>query len=160
MWSIVSLYVSSDLPWTTLGWPVHPRQLLQETCGYLILNFFGMCLIAAHANGKVFRWGDVRLFQGLGRISYGFYLLHYPVVLLANDFCKRPLNAHEIAYLCDCYFITIALALLSYYLVRVPSAEIRKRPNRASFQTPRIADTVVRIRSVPSSYPRTSDLTF
>ena len=57
-----------------------------------------------------------------GRISYSFYLLHYPVMILCSQTLRAPLTAFDtVAYLASVFLLTFGAAALSFYVIERPS---------------------------------------
>ncbi|MGL5857635.1 MAG: acyltransferase family protein [Angustibacter sp.] len=65
-----------------------------------------------------------RLVQGLGRVSYGWYLWHWPVLVLAPALFGRRMQWWEDLQLAA---IALWLAVLSYWILEAPALRLRLR---------------------------------
>ena len=74
-------------------------------------------IAAAHVHGPVRRLLEVGVLVGLGRISYGLYLFHWPIFLLLSPdrtgWTGWPLFGVRLA-------VTLAVSLLSFHLLEQP----------------------------------------
>ena len=82
--------------WRTLGWPPGaPKLNYQYVWGYSVINIWAATLILACLRGAAPSFLNFPPLVFLGRISYGAYLSHYP--LLGVYYCYlRPINAFSI----------------------------------------------------------------
>ena len=65
---------------SSLGWPLYMSQFGLPVWGYTALNLGFMLAIAKAADIGLLRW---RALQRLGKVSYGFYIFHLPVIWIA-----------------------------------------------------------------------------
>jgi len=87
----------ADLPLGTMGFPLASIDNGAHVWGYTLLNLCSAALVAAavaaHRAGgvvSVLGWGPL---AGLGKISYGVYVLHWPLLVLFNAHVRyRPLT--------------------------------------------------------------------
>jgi peptidoglycan/LPS O-acetylase OafA/YrhL len=109
------------------GWGPHPTSLSYG--GYTIIALLaGVVVLAVEqgaATSRLFRALAVRPLAWLGRISYGFYLWHFPVVVywgysLTEAFGRWGATAAVAV-------ISIGLAATSYYLLERPIQRHRPR---------------------------------
>jgi peptidoglycan/LPS O-acetylase OafA/YrhL len=84
----------------------------------------GVVLDSGHAVARVL---STRPFVGIGRISYGLYLWHWPV-FLALDGERTGLQGYELAGLR--FAVTGVIAVLSFVLIERPAQRVRVRPRR------------------------------
>ncbi|MCM3882886.1 acyltransferase [Frankia sp. R82] len=129
-------------------WGPHPALLSHG--GYTVVALVAGALVLALELGSTSSW----LFRGLaaaplawlGRISYGFYLWHFPVVAHWGPDLADALGRWPAIVLVA--LISVALASASYYLLELPiqrhrPADARPRVRPAAVQ-PRPADVGVR----------------
>ncbi len=87
----------ADLPLGTLGFPLASIANRFHLWGYTVLNLAAAALVAAavgaHRRGGILAglgWGPL---AGLGKISYGVYVLHWPLLVLFNASVRyRPMT--------------------------------------------------------------------
>jgi len=66
---------------SSLGWPARLPYFYASTWGYTLLNFLFFVLIANVSSWKSLI--ESTILRGLGKISYGFYIFHLPILTLA-----------------------------------------------------------------------------
>jgi peptidoglycan/LPS O-acetylase OafA/YrhL len=82
------------------------------TVGWLAISVVSAVAIAAVLNGwRPLEWGPL---VGLGRISYGVYLWHFPLVYAISETVSPWVRVPLLVIL------TLAISLASYYLVELP----------------------------------------
>lgn len=109
---------------SSLGYPLHMPDAYQYIWGYSLLNyFFAIMIQMVVKNGlfnKLLEWSPIRF---LGRISYGLYVYHHPMIWFAfriqdTDFVTET-TAKPIATLLA-FFGTLLIATISYFLLEQP----------------------------------------
>jgi peptidoglycan/LPS O-acetylase OafA/YrhL len=124
-------------PWRRIGLPVAIATIFlslvirqpefRETLRYSLqgLALYPIFIVAScQPMSAGFQWLNLAWVQLIGKMSYSLYLLHYTVILGLKDyFPKVFLPMSMIAGMT----ISIAIALIIYYLVEVPCAKLRKR---------------------------------
>lgn len=91
---------------------------------------------ARHSQGIVSRVLSWRLAVALGRISYGVYLWHYPIVLLVARHCPTWPPALRLVVVAP---TAVTLALASYVYVETPFLRLKNRIGRGiDAATPRV----------------------
>jgi peptidoglycan/LPS O-acetylase OafA/YrhL len=86
-------------------------------------------MLAVGTTGSASPWGLVLrapLMRGIGRISYGLYLYHYPIFRKVRMMADDP-NAPEDWTLVVGIVLTFAVAIASYYLIERPLMRWGKR---------------------------------
>lgn len=116
----------------TLGWIGRSvsAPLLAIAVGPLLLHL-------AYGTGPLVRAASTRWLVGLGVISYGFYLWHFPVLgLLVYQAHLSPLLAGVLGLV-----ISVLIALASYRWIESPALKLKDRfdPKPAATQTPESA---------------------
>jgi len=102
----------ADLPLGTLGFPLASIANGFHLWGYTVLNLASAALVAAavgaHRRGGIVSglgWGPL---AGLGKISYGVYVLHWPLLVLFNASVRyRPMTVRG-ALMCAAWFVLVA----------------------------------------------------
>ena len=109
----------ADLPLGTLGFPLASIANHFYLWGYTVLNLAAAALVAAavgaHRRGGIVAalgWGPL---AGLGKISYGVYVLHWPLLVLFNASVRyRPMTVRG-ALMCGAWFaLVVAVAWMSW----------------------------------------------
>lgn len=79
-------------PLASLGWPANLPHGYQWVWGYSILNLTSASIIAnllEQKNVRLFSFADLRVFQHLGKISYGIYVYHPIIIFLMLAFSEK-----------------------------------------------------------------------
>jgi peptidoglycan/LPS O-acetylase OafA/YrhL len=111
-------------PWTfgfvfERGFSYSPAGLAASGCGSAIL------LCAAVFFPKVSRPLASRPATYGGRISYSFYLLHYPVMILCTRAIRPPVTWMEgVIFVVVVFFLTFVAAAISFRLIERPSIRL------------------------------------
>jgi peptidoglycan/LPS O-acetylase OafA/YrhL len=109
----------AELPMGTLGFPLASIANHFHVWGYTLLNLAAAALVAAavaaHQRGGIVAglgWGPL---AGLGKISYGVYVLHWPLLVLFNASVRYRGMTVRGAILCAVWFaLVVAVAWLSW----------------------------------------------
>ncbi len=107
------------LPDTLLG--------VTEAVGYTVISACSAwILIALQEEGRLKRWLSWSPFVYTGRISYGWYLWHYPLICLA-----KPVLLHHGAVKTAVYFLVLPvsylIAMASYRFIETPFLRLKAR---------------------------------
>jgi peptidoglycan/LPS O-acetylase OafA/YrhL len=122
----------------TAGYPLNLPTGHQSVWGYTLLNFWSASVLAVLlANGAAARVLSWAPFRAVGRISYGVYVWHLPVLVLLRGFAHWPIGARTPAgglALLGYLAITFAVSLASYELIekRFLALKDRTRLRRAA----------------------------
>lgn len=114
----------------TLGYPGGMAFHNQYLWGYTMICWLSGSLIAAVVeNSSSFSWTNHRALQYVGRVSYGMYIYHFPVILtgqqLAADYGTRsPLGLVTFA---GAVAVTIMVSTVSYFLLEQPFLSLKRR---------------------------------
>ena len=96
--------------------------------------------VGAHRRGGVLAglgWGPL---AGLGKISYGVYVLHWPLLVLFNASVRyRPMSVRG-ALMCAAWFaLVVAVAWVSWRFYEAPFLALKDRgPGRARLPAPAV----------------------
>ena len=106
----------------TLSWNSHRLQILGFTLIALCAAWVILAALTGQADGVLRRILRSPLLNYCGRISYGFYLWHYPIyrvvaMHLSSEFEKLVVTAG----------LSFAIAALSYHVVEVPVLRLGER---------------------------------
>ncbi|ROP73995.1 SGNH hydrolase domain-containing protein [Curtobacterium sp. PhB115] len=121
-----------------------------------LLPVLGACAVIA--GGGVYRRGSVesvlgaKPFQAIGKVSYGWYLWHWPMVVLVPVMVNRDLNWVEKL---EVMAVALWVATITYHLIESPSARARWKRIRwaaigATAAAATTATAVVVVFSVPA----------
>jgi peptidoglycan/LPS O-acetylase OafA/YrhL len=131
---MINTYLLTTSPATLrgdLGYPIYMSAGFQYIWGYTILSLLFAALIGSvvtHRGG--YRWLEFRTLEYLGKISFGLYLLHRPVVALALWLVGATgldLKPYDLSFAALCVVLTIGIAALSYRYLEYP---ITRRKHR------------------------------
>jgi peptidoglycan/LPS O-acetylase OafA/YrhL len=108
-----------DLPLGTMGFPLASIENGIHAWGYTLLNLCSAALVAAavaaHREGGVVSGLAYAPLAGLGRISYGVYVLHWPLLVLFNASVRYRGMTLRGALMCAAWAaLVFAAAWLSY----------------------------------------------
>jgi peptidoglycan/LPS O-acetylase OafA/YrhL len=110
-----------------VGFYVNHQDVWLYTWGWSVIAFASAWLVYSLATGPETHLSRILQFTPmvyLGRISYGVYLWHYPILF----FLKSHLDSNRIVTMA-CLFFTIVVASLSYVYVEQPLIKLwRSRP--------------------------------
>lgn len=101
----------------TLGYPIFLPFLYQSVWGYSLISLLAACFIA-QTSGRSWLTNvtDLNWLQYLGKISYGIYIYHFPLVVLGMTCLGQAnrLSIEGIAILIAIILLDIGVAHLSY----------------------------------------------
>lgn len=115
---------------SALGYPVTMPNGYQYLWAYTLLNYWFAVIVYCVVHEKMFvkflEWPPL---QYIGKISYGLYIYHYPVIWFVGrirdlDFVKE-LTPLLIALLS--FVATVAIASLSYFALEEPFLKLKER---------------------------------
>lgn len=117
--------------WRTLGWPHYylGQFNYQYVWGYSVINIWSAALILACLQGTVPGFLKFPPFVFLGRISYGAYLWHAPLLGI-YFYYLRPINPFSVrgfVIFLIWFASTIAVAWLSFRFVELPFLRFKNR---------------------------------
>ena len=115
---------------SAFGFPLLLPEGKQFLWGYSLLNYFFALLIYRVAKEgwglRVLEWEPLRY---LGRISYGLYVYHFPIIWFAGRIAdlgvKPPLLQPLTALIA--FLATLAIASMSYFLLEKPILDLKDR---------------------------------
>ncbi len=136
---------ASNLPMSTLGWPLFLPNGYQYVWGYTLVNAFWWLVIAAILGhqGWVRRLFTLPLLDYLGKRSYSTYVLHFPLLAVAHPLLELATAslgrlpgtaAFSIPYL----LVVFLLSDLSYRYIEMPMNALKER--FSSSAAPPVAD--------------------
>jgi peptidoglycan/LPS O-acetylase OafA/YrhL len=120
-----ALVVHAGLPWASLGYPIGMGRGYAYLWGYTLVNGLSALLIDCLAHRKILpSVFEARPLAYLGRISYGLYVIHYPmqqVIERALPHARFSLRLGlQVAF-------TVALASLSFHFWESPFLRLKDR---------------------------------
>lgn len=114
-----------------LGYPIYMSGGFQYIWGYTILSLLFAALIGSVVTHKSdYRGLEFRMLEYLGKISFGLYLLHRPVVALALWLVGAiglDLKPYDLSFAALCVVLTIGIAALSYRYLEYPITQCKHR---------------------------------
>jgi peptidoglycan/LPS O-acetylase OafA/YrhL len=125
--TLVALF--SDSSWDdtkyALGYAIGLRAGYGFIWGYSLLNIWGASLIACLVNRQLIpKFFENRSLSYLGKISYGIYILHYPLQLLVDTLFP---SARLYVRLPIQLAATLGVATGSYYFLELPFLALKDR---------------------------------
>lgn len=125
--TISFIFLASPQPW-------HP---FFETIGYSLIAVFAACLIhqsVAYPNSLLTRVFSTTALKFIGKISFGLYVIHFPVYqifygkLYARLFGRYDAASHLPAFfsVTGCLLLTFILACISYFYFERPFLRLKK----------------------------------
>jgi peptidoglycan/LPS O-acetylase OafA/YrhL len=115
--------------WRTLGWPGAPKFNYQYVWGFSVINIWAATLILACLQGTAPSILNFTPLVFLGRISYGAYLSHVPL-LGVYYYYLRPINAFSVRgfVIFVIWFANVILvSWLSFRFIELPFLRIKNR---------------------------------
>ncbi len=124
-------------PFLTLGYRDSMPDAYQFIWGYTLINYLFVVLIYCVTHEKMFvRFLDWAPLQYLGKISYGLYIYHFPLVYFfpvnwfVNHINEAGISSEGIIsllILMVSFIATVAIASLSYYVLEKPFLTLKDR---------------------------------
>ena len=109
--------VSGDISWGDLGYPPLMSGAWKFVWGYSVLSItFGCILRAVKSNAFIPPLFSTSVIQYLGKISYGLYVYHFPIVWFISFKFKSSKMLDKISLTALMFVATVGLAALSYEL--------------------------------------------
>ena len=109
---------------SNFGYPLHMPDAYQYIWGYSLLNYFFATTIQMVVQnglfGKFLEWSPIKF---LGKISYGLYVYHHPVIWFAfriQDTSFITENTVKPIATILAFFVTLFIAIISYFLLEKP----------------------------------------
>jgi len=117
-------------PISAFGFPLLLDNAYQFIWGYSLLNYFFAVTVYVVARKKLFvSFLDGKVMQYLGKISYGLYVYHFPVVWFSGrirDFGLSEPTAKALTALIA-FLVTLLIASASYYWLEKPLLHLKDR---------------------------------
>lgn len=98
--------------------------------GIALFSVF-FCAVRFH-HWRGFAWLDTRPMRAMGLISYTFYLVHVPVLLLVKKYVPLPMYPRAVIG----FVLTVAVSAAMYYFVERHMATLRRRLHRREKRVP------------------------
>jgi peptidoglycan/LPS O-acetylase OafA/YrhL len=117
---------------SSLGYPLQMPHAYEFIWGYSLLNyFFAITLQAVAKEGLFNRFLELPFMRYLGKISYGLYVYHFPIVYFVGRIRDwNPAIPEPIAKLLTAiisFAATLLIASLSYRLLEQPMLSLKDR---------------------------------
>lgn len=124
---LVSQYAGSGgIIWDSLGYPPFMRGEGKAVWGYSLLNVTFAIVLSAVRGGRFLKpLFSLPALQYLGKISYGLYVYHFPMIWLVQTQHTSVLS-HEIRY-AVALLATIAVSMISYELFEKRCLNLKDR---------------------------------
>lgn len=117
-------------PISAFGFPIFLGNAYQYIWGYSLLNyFFAIALYVVAREGMFVRFLDWKPMQYLGKISYGMYVYHFPVIWFSGrirDF-GAPESAAKMLTALIAFALTLLVASASYHWMERPLLNLKDR---------------------------------
>ncbi len=130
-----ALFVTREhLPLLSLGYPIGMASGGRYLWGYSLINGCSALLIDCLTQRRVFpRLFEARPLAYLGRISYGLYVIHYPMQAVVDHVLPHARVSLRIGVQAA---LTVLLASLSYHLWEAPFLRFKDRWFRSLARVP------------------------
>jgi len=117
--------------WRTLGWPLHPlvQYNYQYVWGFTVINIWAATLILACLQGTAPVILSFPPLVFLGRISYGAYLSHMPLLGVYLYYLRpiNPFSVRGLAIFLIWFANVILVSWLSFRFIELPFLRIKNR---------------------------------
>lgn len=117
-------------PISALGYPVTLPNGYQFIWAYTFLNYWFAILIYCVVHEKMFaQFLDWPPLQYLGKISYGLYIYHFPIIWVVSRIREFGIS-EELVHLLIMFLSlvgTVAIASLSYFVLERPFLKLKER---------------------------------
>jgi len=117
-------------PISAFGYPLLLPEAYQYIWGYTLLNYFFAVTIQIVARHGMFnKFLDWSPMQYLGKISYGLYVYHFPIIWFSSQFIGHNLDDLSLtpASSLIAFVATLLVASLSYHLMEKPLLGLKDR---------------------------------
>jgi Predicted acyltransferases len=116
---LVNMWIGQNLymrPGVSFGYPIYLMQNRQFLWAYSVIDALSAALIvSASQQNRLQRFCENRFLWHLGRISYGFYIVHMPILHLLKPFWPADQwSLKGVAFFVVFFAITFCVAHLSY----------------------------------------------
>jgi len=115
---------------SSLGYPLHLPEAYQFIWGYTLLNYFFAVIIYSVVKHRLFiRFLDSALLRYLGKISYGLYVYHFPIIWFSTrvrDYGVADPFAKPVIALIS-FIVTLLVASISYKYLEKPLLNLKDR---------------------------------
>lgn len=111
----------------SLGWPIYLQHFQAQIWGYSVLNLVFFVVIAKSAQAGSLLDGP--FFQRLGKVSYGFYIFHLPVIWIAANISgteRGSFTAYNLGVNVAAFAATWIIAELSFRFLESPALALKK----------------------------------
>ena len=129
LWMLLLSFVAGyNVSTSTLGWPTYLPYFFAFIWGYTLLNAWALVAIDDWRHKSLI--ADNRFLQRLGRVSYGFYIFHFPViwlVRLAAGVPSTPWTWQNVWESSVAFLITWAIAEASFRYLESPFLRLKSR---------------------------------
>lgn len=115
---------------SSLGYDLPLRVHYQFIWGPTLLNYFFAVLIYCVVRERIFlRFLDLSWLRYLGRISYGMYVYHFPILWFVAKFVEERRQGESAFWvnLVVSLALTILISALSYHLLEMPILSLKNR---------------------------------
>jgi peptidoglycan/LPS O-acetylase OafA/YrhL len=112
---------------SALGWPIYLQDSGSYLWGYSIFNFLFLAVMARSGSSKIL---SLPALQRLGRVSYGYYIFHLPILWLAfvlSGARRGTFTSTNILAIGIAFALTWILAEISFRLLETPFLSVKAR---------------------------------
>ncbi|HMB21593.1 MAG: acyltransferase family protein [Chloroflexota bacterium] len=115
---------------SAFGFPMFLGDAYKYIWGYSLLNYFFAVAICAVVKEQVFlRFLDWKPMQYLGKISYGLYVYHYPIIWFVGRIrdLEVPEATARVLTALIAFPVTLLISAASYHLMEKPILDLKDR---------------------------------